>query len=178
VLAGKRARGLLEIGRSHVVRRCVDEIAQQRDCLDHAFEIFAVEALRQIEHDLARLGFVVAREAICAEREGESREPRVVRIVGEAVDAGRQLLRQTAGQEQILGVAAILQAEQDAAQATLARQHEILAGLRLETRRIGEVARGCAQPLAHVFVGRCRDKPDWDRRRGGAGIEDRLHPKS
>ena len=115
VLGGKRARGLFEIGRSHVVRRRVDEVAHQRDRLDHALEIFAVEALRQIELDLAAFGLVVARKAISAERESERREPRVVRIVGKTIDAARQLLRQPAGQEQIPRVAAVLQAEQDAA---------------------------------------------------------------
>ena len=115
VLGGKRARGLFEIGRSHVVRRRVDEVAHQRDRFDHALEIFAVEALRQIELDLAAFGLVVARKAISAERESERREPRVVRIVGKTVDAARQLLRQPAGQEQIPCVACILQAEQDAA---------------------------------------------------------------
>ena len=87
VLGGKRARGLFEIGRSHVVRRRVDEVAHQRHRFDHALEIFAVEALRQIELDLAAFGLVVARKAISAERESERRKPRVVRIVGKTVDA-------------------------------------------------------------------------------------------
>ena len=115
VLAGQPACGVFQLWGAHIVGRRIDEIAHQRDRLDHVLELFAVEALRQIELDLAAFGLVVAGEPISAEREGERREPRIVRIVGEPIYAGRQLLRQPAGQEQILRVAAVLQAEQDAA---------------------------------------------------------------
>ena len=79
-------------------------------------KILAVDALRQFELDRARFGLAVAREAVGAEREGERRKPRVVRLVGEAIDAVRQLLRQPAGKEQVLGVVGAFEAEQNAAE--------------------------------------------------------------
>ena len=50
-LRGERARGFFELGRSHVVRRRVDEVARQRHRFDDALKIFAIDALRQIELD-------------------------------------------------------------------------------------------------------------------------------
>jgi hypothetical protein len=82
------ACGFLELRRSHVVRRRVDQVARQRHRRDDAREILAIDALRRIELDRASFRLTVAREAVAAEREGERRQPRVMRIVGEAKDAG------------------------------------------------------------------------------------------
>ena len=106
VARGEFARGLLELRRPHIVRRRVDEIARQRHPFDDALQIVAIETLRQIEIDLARLGLAVAREAVQAERESQRRKPRVVRLVGKTVNAVGQMLRQAAGEKQILGSSA------------------------------------------------------------------------
>ena len=115
VARGKLARGLFELRRAHVVGRRIDEIARQRHAFDDARQIVAIDALRQIELDRARLGLAVAGEAVEAEREGERGKPRIVRLVGEAVDAVRQMLRQAAGQKRVLRFVRPFEAEQHAA---------------------------------------------------------------
>ena len=95
-------RGGFELGRAHVVGRRVDEVARQRHALGDARKLVAIDAVGQ--HQLHRLvlRLAVAREAIGAEREGQRRKPRIVRRVGEAIDAGRQNARQQARQERVL----------------------------------------------------------------------------
>ena len=178
VTRGKLPRGVFELGRAHIVRRRIDEIARQRHAFDDALQIVAIEALRQIELDLARFGLAVAREAVGAEREGERGKPRIVRLVGEAIDAVRQMLRQAAGQKQILGIVGAFEPEQDAAEPVLARQQQMAAGLGLETRGVGEGAGLGAERVAHVGIGRRRDEPDRDRVRRPARNEDRIHRQS
>ena len=90
VARGELARGLLELRRTHVVCRRIDQIARQRHRFDDAHKVVAVEALRQIELDGARLGLAITGEMIKAERDGKRRKPRIVRLVGKAVDAVRQ----------------------------------------------------------------------------------------
>ncbi len=172
---GEFARGLLELRRPHIVRRRVDEIARQRHPFDDALQIVAVETLRQIEIDLARLGLAVAREAVQAERESQRRKPRVVRLVGEAVDAVGQMLRQPAGEKQIFGLVGTFEPEQDSAEPAFPRQQQIAGGLRLEARCIGESASLGADQLAHVGIGLRGDEPDRDRVRRSARNEDRIH---
>ncbi len=152
VARGELARGLFELRRPQVVRRRVDEIARQRHAFDDALQLVAVEALRQIEIDLARFGLAVTREAVEAERERERRKPRIVRLVGEAIDAVGQKLRQAAGKERILGFAGAFKPEQHAAEAAFSRQQQMPAGLRLETGGVGEGASLGAEQLAHVRV--------------------------
>ena len=82
--------------RSHVVRRRVDEIAGKRGGLGHARDIGDVDAVRRHQPDVGRIRLAVAAEAIAAERKGERRKPRVVRRIGEAIDARRQQARQQA----------------------------------------------------------------------------------
>ena len=108
---GKLARGLFELGGAHVVGRRVDEIARQRHALDDAVNLFAIDALRQIERDLFRFRLAVSRESIRAERERQRRKPGVVRLVGEAIDTVRQQLRQAAGQKAIPGIAVVRRAQ-------------------------------------------------------------------
>ena len=82
---------------------------------DHTLEVFAINVLRHIELDVAAIRFVVAREAIGADRKRQRRKPRIVRIVGKTVDAAWQLLGELAGEKQILGVVGIFEPEQDTA---------------------------------------------------------------
>jgi hypothetical protein len=89
MLRGYRARRVLELAGTHVVRRRVDQVAHQRDRLDDALQILAIDALRRIELDVAAVRLVVAREAIAAERKRQGGEPHVMWIVGEAVGAAR-----------------------------------------------------------------------------------------
>ncbi len=142
-------------------------------------QFLAIDALRQIELDRARLGLAVAGEAVGAEREGERGKPRIVRLIGEAVDAVGQMLRQAAGQERILGLVRAFEAEQHAAEAglvvALARQRQVAAGFGLKTRGIGEGARLGADHFAHVFIIRRGDEPDRNRVRRLVGDEDRVH---
>ena len=169
VLRRHRARRIFELGRPHIVRRRVDEVAHQRDRLDHTLEILAIDALRQIELDLAAFGLVVARKAIGTRGKGQGSEPRVMRIVGEAVNAAGQLLRQPPGEKQVLGVGGVFEPEQDAAQAALPGQCQIVPRLRLETRRVSESPHGGGEPLAHFGIARGGNEPDRDRRRPVGG---------
>ena len=127
VARGELARGLFELRRPHVVCRRVDQIARQRHRFDDAGKVVAVEALRQIEFYRARLGLAITGEVIEAERDGKRGKPRIVRLVGEAVGARRQELRQPAGQKRILRFVRPFQPEQHATErafAVLARQQE------------------------------------------------------
>ena len=102
VARSELARRLLELRRAHVVCRRIDEVARQRHALDNVLQFLARHALRQIELDRARLRFAVARETIAAERESERGKPRIVRLIGEAINAVGQMLRQPPRQERIL----------------------------------------------------------------------------
>ena len=109
-------------------------------------KLVAIEALRQFELDLVAVRLAVAREAVGAERDGKRGEPRIVRLVGEPVDAVRQQLREAAGQERVLRVASSpSMPEQHAAEmrfvVALARQRQMAAGLGLEARGVGKGAR-------------------------------------
>src|SRR4029077_12961289 len=95
---GKLARRLLELRWAHIVRGRVDEVARQRHALDNVLQLLARNALRQIALDRARLGFGGAGEPIAAERESERGKPRIVRLIGEAINAIGQTLRQSARQ--------------------------------------------------------------------------------
>ena len=143
------------------------------DRFDDAHEFGAIEALRQIELELAFVGLAVAGEAIGPERESERRKPRVGRLVGEPVDAVRQDLRQAAGKERIVArVIRVLEPEQDAAKAALRRQQQVAPGLGFETCRIGEGARALVEPPAQLGVGFSGDEPDRHRICAAAGRED------
>ena len=171
----KLARRRFEIGRAHVVRRRIDEVARQRHGFGNVRKLVAIEALRQFELDLVPIRLAVAREAVGAERHGERRKPRIVRLVGEAIDAVRQQLRQAAGQEQIPHVAVRLDAEQHAAETVLSRQQQMAPGLGFETRGVGKGAGLRIEASAHVGVGRRRDEPDRDRVRRPVRDEDGVH---
>ena len=175
VARGQRARGCFQFRRPHVVGRRVDEIARQCDRLDDALEVFAVNALRRIELGPQRLGLAVAGEAIRPERKGKRGQPRVVRIIGKAVNAIGQLLGQPPGEKRIVRLVRGFEPEQDAAEPVLAGQREILSGLRLETRRIGECARAGGEPLANLRIARRGDEPDRSHWRGSARRENRMH---
>src|SRR5215831_2429678 len=71
----ERARRRFEVGRPEVVGRGVDEVAREGDAVDDAGEIFAVDVAGQLELHLFCVLLAVAGEAVCAEREGERREP-------------------------------------------------------------------------------------------------------
>ncbi len=155
--------GVFKLRRSQVVRRRIDEVASQRHAFDDALEIVAIDALRQIERDVSRFGFAVAREAVEAESESERGKARVVRLVGKPVGAVRQKLRQTPGEERVLDVVWPFEAEQDSAKPGFARQQQMLAGFGLETRRVREGAGLSADTLAHVGIGLRGDEPDRNR---------------
>ena len=78
-------------------------------------KIVAIEALRQIELDRACLGVAVAGEAIKPERERKRGEPRIVRLIGEAIGAVRQMLRQPAGKKRVRRFVGRFKPEQNAA---------------------------------------------------------------
>ena len=100
--------------RSHVVGRRVDEIAGERRGLRHSRDVGDVDAVGRHQLDVGRVRLAVAAEAVTAERKGERGEPRVVRRIGEAIDARRQQAGQRAGPEQVAGFAArVLEAEHD-----------------------------------------------------------------
>ena len=163
VLRREPAHGVFKFGRSKIVGRRVDEVARQRHAFDDAIEIVAIDVLRQIETDVARLGLAIAAKAVETKREGERRQPRIVRLIGEAVDAVRQMLRQAAGQKPVGRLVLAFQAEQHAAEALLTGQQKVPSGLRLKTCRIGEGARLGTKCLAHVGVACRRNEPDRNR---------------
>src|SRR6266849_1242076 len=98
--AGQRARGLLELLRTHVVRRRVDEIAREPDALRDAAEVVAVDVAGQLQLQLFLVLLAIAREPVAAERQQAAERPRpeqvLVRIVGafeREQDAGKPALR-------------------------------------------------------------------------------------
>ena len=121
----------------------------------------------------------VAGELIAAEREGKRAEPRIVRRIGETVSAGRQQAGQRAGPEQVLGrIVSLFQTEQNAGElACVVRHDEMLAGLRLKTRRLHE------NQLARVEnfrrLGEILGGDEQNRHRLLVGLhEDRMHDYS
>ncbi len=111
----ERAGGFLQLGRPEIVGGGVDEVAGEPHPLHHAGEVVAVEIARNLEPDLLLLDLAIAAEAIGPEREGERRQPLVMRRIGEAVGPWRQQSRQAAGQEWIAQrLVAILESEQHA----------------------------------------------------------------
>ena len=141
------------------------------------FQFVAIELLRQIEPDVARFGFAIARETVSAERKCQRRQPRVVRLVGEAIDAVRQKLRQAAGKKQVpYGFVRGLDAEQNAAEAIVARQQQMPPGFRLETGAPSQRrAPSASSRVAHRRIGFGRDEPDRNRVGGSGSGENRSH---
>ena len=80
---------------------------------------------------VGRVRLAVAAEAVAAEREGERRQPRIVRRIGEAIDARRQQARQRAGPEQVAGFGGlVLEPENDLRDLPVGRgQRQAFAGL-------------------------------------------------
>ena len=105
VCAAASARAAcFELGRPHVVGRRVDEIAREKSPPSTMRdELVADRRLAAASSRAAFVGLAVAGEAVGAEREGERRQPRVVRRVGEPVGAGRQQSRQTARPKRVAG---------------------------------------------------------------------------
>jgi hypothetical protein len=130
VPARERLRRVRKLAGPEIVGRRVDEIACERHALGDARELRAVDGLGKLQLGAARLRFAVARELVRSEREGQTREPRVMRRIGEAIGAGRQQPGEAAREEAILlGSVCRLQSEQHARQcAVLARQQQCLPG--------------------------------------------------
>ena len=116
---GERAYCILELGRSHIVCRRINEVARQRDRFDDTLKVLAIDTLRQIEFDLTRFRLAIAREAVGPERESKRGQPGVMRIARKPINAIGQELRQTPGKKQILGIIRRFNAEQDSAEAAL-----------------------------------------------------------
>ncbi len=90
VTLGKRPRGRFELGGAEIVGGRVDEIAGERDRLDDARKIAAVDAFGQLQPDLLCGLLAVAREPVRAERERKRGEPAVRGRIAEPVGPGRQ----------------------------------------------------------------------------------------
>ena len=176
---GERAGGLLQLGRPEIVGRRVDEVAGEPHPLDHAGEVVAVEIARNLEPDLLLLRLAVAAEAIGPEREGERRQPLVMRRIGEAVGPGGSSPGRRPGRNGSRnGLSRSLEAEQHAGQACGSRQQQVSPRLGLEPGGLGERPGGGIQPAADFPIGRAGDEPDRDRlRRFTAADEDRVHEK-
>src|SRR5262245_10147478 len=181
VVARKRARGLFELGRAHVVGGCVDEIAREADPIDDAGEILTVGIAGQFQLDLLLLLLAVAHEAVAAESEGERRELRIVRRVGEAIGTGREQAGQRPWPEQVFaGLIGGLEGEQHAGERTVACRHQqVPAGLGLEARGVGEGALARIEALAQVAPGRRVYEGYRDGRAGlAARKEDWMHGRT
>ena len=134
-LAPKRVasclRGLRQLFRPHVVGRRVDEVAREAGRFRHPRDVGGIDAVRRHQPDVGPFCLAVAAEAVAAEREGERGEARVMRRVGEAIDAGRQQAGQGAGPERVARFAGlVLEAEQHLRDRAVGRgQRQALAGL-------------------------------------------------
>ena len=154
------AGGMFEIGRTHVIGRRVDEVARERDALDDAGEVVAIDAHRQFELDGFVFGFPIAREAVAAERKRQRGEARVVRRIGEAVGARRQESRERARAEAVeVGIVRGFDREQHARERTLRpRQQQVPAGARLKTGGIGKSTGAGIETRAQVRPCRSGDE--------------------
>ena len=132
---GEGATGRFQFGRAHVVGRRVGQVAAQRDALNDAAEIVAIDAVGDDKVDFAGVGLAVARELVGAERERERSQPRIVRCVGEAISAGRQLAGQLSGPEAVyVAFAGFFDPEQHAGELSVrSRQQQQPARFGLET---------------------------------------------
>ncbi len=89
VATGQRARGLFQLGRAHVVRRRVDEVAREADAVDDAGQVFTVDIAGQLDLEVFVLLLAVAGETVAAERKGQGRQLRIVGRVCESVGTRR-----------------------------------------------------------------------------------------
>ena len=176
MLLGERAGGVLQLGRAHVVGRRVDEIARQRHAFQDAAEILSVHTLRDHQPYVAHLRLAVAGESIGAEREGQRRQPRVMRRVGETVSARRQQGGQLPGPEQVFHrLVGVFQAEQHAGQFAVRRRHrEIAPGLGLISGGVQEHALAVVDDLGCFVESGGGDEQDRHRKLAGT-CEDRMH---
>src|SRR5215831_14364340 len=172
----KFACGGFEVGRPHIIRGRIDEIACQRNAPGDARNILAIDMLGNFERNLGAHRLAVARKAIRIQREAERGEPRIMRRIGEAVVTGREKARQPAGREQVLvPLVSILEPEQHRGKAALPRQQHMPAGLRLEAGCIGEGKRRCIEAFTKSGPGSFRGEPDWDRLATAARRKDGMH---
>ena len=98
---GQPQRLLLQRLRAKIVGRRIDEIAPEGDRPRDALDPRAVDAVGRDEARLRARSRAIAREAVEAEQEAERGEARIMRRIGEAIDAGRQKGRELAGQQRI-----------------------------------------------------------------------------
>src|SRR5262249_44952741 len=178
---GGGLRGGSECRGPQVVRGGVDEIARKGAAVEDAGEIFAVDIAGQLELHLFSVLLAVAGEAVRAEREGERREPRIVRGIGEAIGARRQQGRQRTRPKQILArIVLAFEREQHAGKRPVGRrQEEVTAGFGFEARGIREGTRAPIEALAQAAP-RGRVNEGYRDRRGGvaAGKKDRMHRRA
>jgi len=64
VACGEITSCLFELARPHVVCRRIDQVARERDALDHAREIITVDAIRISRPHFLLIGIAIAREAV------------------------------------------------------------------------------------------------------------------
>ena len=141
----KRAGGALQLCRAHVVRWRVGEVAAQRDRLDDAAEVFAVDAVRHDQLDGARFRLAVAGELIGPQRYGQRRQPCTLRVHRQNDRPGRWHAGELAGAEQVLhGVVGVFEAKQDAGKLAIRSGNDQVAaglGLKPEAARTNTCAR-------------------------------------
>ena len=127
----ERLRGQRQLFRAHVVRRRIDEVARQGSRFRHPRDVGDVDAVGRHQPHLGLIRLAIAAEAITPERKRERGQARVMRRVGEAIDARRQQARQRAGPEQVAGFAGLVfEAENDLRDLAVGRgQRQTLAGL-------------------------------------------------
>ena len=138
VTSGEILRRERELRRAHGVGGRVDQVAGEVDRVGDADRPSTVGA---VGDDQARAGIAVAVAgvAVRAEGEGERGEAVAGEAQAKAVVAGRKGGREPAGEERRT-IVVLAEAEEDAADAALARRGEDRAGGGLEPRRLDEVS--------------------------------------
>ena len=156
-LRGERHGGRFERVGVHVIGRRVDEIAPERHGRGERLDPRQVDIAGRHELRLSVLFLLVAVEAISGERPAEQCERRVMRRVGEAVDARRQHARQLAWQKRVAKARRLaFEAEQNAGESALGiRQNQAAARRRLEFRSRGEMRPPAAGRAALILGQDC-----------------------
>ena len=95
-----------ELHRSHIVGRCVDEIAAEEHAFGNARGFFAVDAVGQHQFRLGAIVLAVARKAVEAENPGQRGAPTdIVRHIAEPIGAGVELLGESRRRQRIAALA-------------------------------------------------------------------------
>ncbi len=169
MLRGERQGGGFKRLRVHIVGGRIDEIAPENDTARDSLDPRGIDTVRNTQLRMIPAPFFVAVKAIGRQKPGERGKGRIMRAVGEAVEAGRQRRRQLARKQKIAGTGLdAFDCKEDSGDLAIwAGQDLRAAGFWLETAGARETLRGLRERLADSWPCLLGNEPDGHRGLGG-----------